>query len=229
MRKLKLLLFFTCCILWVHAQVPAVKGKISDDTGKPLAGATVTVKGTSFSTTTGADGSFQLGTASQLKPILVISYVGYQTLEYSVKNSSDCIVQLQPDAAILGDVVVVGYGVQKKRDITGSSSSVKAAEIRKRPLTRLETALQGTTSGVNVTSPNGQPGAGLRVQIRGANSITGGTGPLYVIDGNIGNGNDVNVNDVESMEILKDAAATSIYGSRGSNGVVLITTKSGRS
>jgi TonB-linked SusC/RagA family outer membrane protein len=229
MKKFKMLLFFTFSILWVQAQVTVLKGKVADDTGKPLSGATVTLKGTSLSVTTSLDGSFQLGTANQLKPVLLISYVGYQTLEYGVKNSSDFIVQLQTDAATLGDVVVVGYGVQKKRDITGSSSTVKAAEIRKRPLTRLETALQGTTPGVNVTSPNGQPGAGLRVQIRGANSITGGTGPLYVIDGNIGNGNDVNVNDVESMEILKDAAATSIYGSRGSNGVVLITTKSGRS
>ncbi|WP_431209849.1 TonB-dependent receptor plug domain-containing protein [Puia sp. P3] len=116
---------------------------------------------------------------------------------------------------------------KKKSDITGASSSVKAAEIAKRPLVRMEQALQGTTAGVAVLSPNGQPGQGLRVKIRGANSITGGTEPLYVIDGNIGNGTDVNPADIESLEVLKDAASTAIYGSRASNGVVLITTKSG--
>jgi TonB-linked SusC/RagA family outer membrane protein len=229
MKKLKLLLFFTCTLLWAHAQVPLVKGKISDDAGKPLSGATVIIKGTSISTTTGDDGSFKLGTANQLKPVLVISNVGYQTQEYPVKNSTDFTVRLQLDVATLGDVVVIGYGTQKKTDMTGASSTVKATEISKRPLTRLDQALQGTTAGVSVTSPSGQPGAGLRVQIRGANSITGGIGPLYVIDGNIGAGSDVNVNDVESMEILKDAASTAIYGSRGTNGVVLITTKSGKS
>jgi|APGre2960657373_1045057.scaffolds.fasta_scaffold00868_3 TonB-linked SusC/RagA family outer membrane protein len=228
MKKLKLLLFFTCGLLWVQAQVSVVKGKITDETGKSLSGATVIIKGTSEITTTGDDGSFQLATANQLKPVLVISYVGYQTQEYPVKNFTNFIVRLQLDLANLANVVVIGYGTQRKTDMTGASSTVKATEIAKRPLTRLDQALQGTTAGVNVTSPNGQPGAGLRVQIRGANSITGGNGPLYVIDGNIGGGNDVNVNDVESMEILKDAASTAIYGSRGSNGVVLITTKSGK-
>ena len=223
-----MLLFFTFSFIWVQAQLQVLKGKVSDDIGKPLSGATVILKGTPLSVTTSLDGSFQFETVKQSKPVLVISYVGFQTQEYNITNTSDIKVVLQPEMSNLGDVVVIGYGVQKKTDVTGSSSTVKAAEISKRPITRLETALQGTTPGVNVTSPNGQPGAGLRVQIRGANSITGGTGPLYVIDGNIGNGNDVNVNDVESMEILKDAAATAIYGSRGSNGVVLITTKSGR-
>ncbi len=229
MKKIALLLFSMCTLLLVHAQGQLVKGKISDDTGKPLSGATVTVRGTTLNTITAADGSFQIGTASQVKPVLVISYVGYQTQEYTVKNNSDFTVQLQPDVRALNDVVVVGYGVQRKKDITGASSTVKAEEIAKRPLTRLEQALQGTTAGVNVISPNGQPGAGLRVKIRGANSITGGTEPLYVIDGNIGSGSDVNVNDVESIEVLKDAASTAIYGSRASNGVVLITTKSGTS
>ena len=229
MKKLTLLLFFACSLIWAHAQVPLVKGKITDEAGKPIVGATVTIKGTSISTTTDADGSFQIETASQIKPVLVISNVGYQTQEYSVKNSTDFTVRLRPDVATLGDVVVIGYGTQRKREMTGASGTVKAEEIAKRPLTKLDQALQGTTPGVNVSSPNGQPGAGLRVEIRGSNSITGGTGPLYVIDGNIGAGNDVNVNDVESMEILKDAAATAIYGSRGTNGVVLITTKSGKS
>ncbi len=209
------------------AQSQTVKGKITDENNNPLAGATVTLKGTTTSTTTDASGNFQIATDNQVRPVLVISYIGYLNQEYSVKGGNQVSIRLEQDSRSLGDVVVVGYGVQKKSDVTGASSSVTAKEIAKRPLTRLEQALQGTTSGVYVISPNGQPGQGLRVKIRGANSITGSTEPLYVIDGVIGSGSDVNVNDVQSIEILKDAASTAIYGSRGSNGVVLITTKSG--
>ncbi|HWK06360.1 MAG TPA: TonB-dependent receptor [Puia sp.] len=228
MKKVLLLLLMAFGLIGANAQGQLVKGKITDENNKPLAGATVTLKGTTVTTTTDESGSFQINTGTQVSPVLVVSFVGYLNQEYPVKGRTDFTISLQQDARTLGDIVVVGYGTQKKSDITGSSSSVKATEIAKRPLVRLEQALQGTTSGVAVTSPNGQPGAGLRVKIRGANSITGTTDPLYVIDGNIGSGSDVNVNDVESIEILKDAASTAIYGSRGSNGVVLITTKSGQ-
>ena len=227
MKKILLLLLLAAGLTKGNAQGQLVKGKITDENNKPLSGATVTIKGTSVTTSTDESGNFQINTGNQVKPVLVVTYVGYLTQEYAVRGRSNFTVSLQPDARTLGDVVVVGYGVQRKRDITGASSSVKADEIAKRPLTRLEQALQGTVSGVSVVSQNGQPGQGLRVKIRGANSITGGTDPLYVIDGNIGSGADVNVADVESIEVLKDAASTAIYGSRGSNGVVLITTKSG--
>ncbi|HXB43301.1 MAG TPA: TonB-dependent receptor [Puia sp.] len=227
MKKILLLLLLAAGLTRGLAQGQLVKGKISDENNKPLAGATVTIKGTTVTTSTDESGNFQINTGNQVKPVLVITFVGYFIEEYQVKGRTNFTIRLQQDTRTLGDVIVVGYGVQRKRDITGASSSVKADEIAKRPLTRLEQALQGTVSGVSVVSPNGQPGQGLRVKIRGANSITGGTEPLYVIDGNIGSGSDVNVADVESIEVLKDAASTAIYGSRGSNGVVLITTKSG--
>ncbi len=228
MKKVLLLLLMAIGLIGANAQGQLVKGKITDENNKPLAGATVALKGTPVTTTTDESGAFQINTGTQTAPVLVVSFVGYLNLEYPVKGRTDFTISLQPDTRTLGDVVVVGYGTQKKSDITGASSSIKAAEIAKRPLVRLESALQGTTSGVAVTTANGQPGTAPRVKIRGANSITGSTEPLYVIDGNIGSGSDVNPNDVESLEILKDAASTAIYGSRASNGVVLITTKSGQ-
>ncbi|MCW3092971.1 MAG: TonB-dependent receptor [Ferruginibacter sp.] len=227
MKKILLLLLLASCLTQVNAQGQLINGKITDENNRTLSGATIIIKGTSITSSSDESGNFQINTGNQLNPVLVVTHIGYVDEEYPVKGRSNFSVRLQQDTRTLGDVVVVGYGVQRKRDITGASSSVKATEIAKRPLTRLEQALQGTTSGVAVISPNGQPGAGLRVKIRGANSITGSTEPLYVIDGNIGGGSDVNVNDVENIEVLKDAASTAIYGSRGSNGVVLITTKSG--
>jgi len=227
MKKLLLLLLLALGFAQGYSQESLLRGKVTDENGKPLSGATVTLKGTTSTTVTDADGNFQLSRGNQVRPVLTISYVGYLSQDVTAQEGSPSSVRLQQDITKLGDVVVVGYGVQRKRDLTGASSTVKAEEIAKRPLVRLEEALQGTTAGVNVISPNGQPGGGLRVKIRGANSITGTTEPLYVIDGNIGSGSDVNVNDVESIEVLKDAASTAIYGSRGSNGVVLITTRSG--
>jgi TonB-linked SusC/RagA family outer membrane protein len=227
MKKMLLLLLLACGLMKGYAQGQLVKGKITDDTNKPLSGATISLKGTTVTTTTDEYGNFQINTGTQVKPVLVVSFVGFLNEEFALKGRTDFSIRMQQDPRTLGDVIVVGYGTQRKRDITGASSSVKADEIAKRPITRLEQALQGTVSGVAVVSPNGQPGQALRVKIRGANSITGGTDPLYVIDGNIGSGSDVNVADVESIEVLKDAASTAIYGSRGSNGVVLITTKSG--
>ena len=227
MKKVLLLLLAVSALIKAGAQGQLIRGTIMDENNRPLSGATVTLKGTTVSTTTDSSGNFQISTGTQVSPVLVVSFVGYLNTEYPVRGRSTLNIRLQQDTQTLGDVVIVGYGTQKKSDITGASSSIKAAEIAKRPLVRLEQALQGTTAGVAVTSPNGQPGQGLRVKIRGANSITGGTEPLYVIDGNIGNGSDVNPSDVESLEVLKDAASTAIYGSRASNGVVLITTKSG--
>jgi len=161
--------------------------------------------------------------------VLVISYVGYQTQEYPVNGQANLAIELVQDVNSLNSVVVVGYGTQKKRDVTGATSTVKSDEIVKRPLVRIEQALQGTVAGVAVQGNSGQPGNGLSIRIRGANSITGSNEPLYVIDGFIGGSiESISVNDIESMEILKDASATAIYGSRGSNGVVIITTKTGK-
>lgn len=229
MKKCLLFLFFILGFVYTYAQDLVIKGKVTDTKGTPLPGAGVTIKTTSISTVTDAQGNFQLKATGIANPVLVISYIGYTRQEVAA-GSGFVNVQLKEELHALNDVVVVGYGTQRKRDVTGATSSVKAEEIAKRPLTRVEQALQGTTPGVNVQSNSGQPGTGLSVRIRGANSITGGNEPLYVIDGYIGgNIESVNPSDIESLEILKDASATAIYGSRGSNGVVLITTKSGRS
>ncbi|MHA4809665.1 SusC/RagA family TonB-linked outer membrane protein [Flavitalea flava] len=229
MKRLLLLLLLGFSILEGFAQRQLLKGKITDENNKPLAGATVAVKGTTLTTTTDPSGNFEISAGDLVRPVLVITYVGYQTEETPVKGRADLTIHLLQDSKALADVVVVGYGTQRKRDVTGSTSTIKADEIAKRPLVRVEQALQGTTSGVVVQSNSGQPGKGLSVRIRGASSITGSNEPLYVIDGFIGGSIDaLSMEDIESLEILKDASATAIYGSRGSNGVVLITTKSGK-
>jgi TonB-linked SusC/RagA family outer membrane protein len=204
-----------------------ITGAVTDADGIGLPGVSIVVKGTVNGTTTDADGNYSLNNIPS-NSVLVFSFIGMVSQEIAVEGRSQLNVVLEEDAIGLEEVVAIGYGVQKKSDVTGAVSTVKADELLKRPLVRLEQALQGTTSGVQVVSNSGQPGKGLAVKIRGANSITGGTNPLYVIDGNIGGGIDaLSPNDIASVEILKDASATAIYGSRGTNGVVLITTKSG--
>ncbi len=205
-----------------------VHGRILNENGEPLVGATVSVKGTTITSVTDDQGNFHINTGDQLKPIILVSFVGYLTEEYPLRGRDNFTVKLRQDLRSMSDVVVVGYGEQKKRDVTGAISTVKAEEIAKRPITRVEQALQGTTAGVAVQSANGMPGTPLSVRIRGVNSITGSNEPLYVIDGYIGADlTSVNPSDIESLEILKDASATAIYGSRASNGVVIISTKTG--
>ena len=228
-RLLLLMMLLASGLFQAYAQQQLTKGKVLDETGNPLPGATVRVKNTNVSSPTNGQGEFQISTGDQASPVLIISYIGYATQEVPVTGTGDVSVRMELDSRSLNDVVVVGYGTQKKRDVTGATSTVKAVEIAKRPLVRVEQALQGTTSGVTVQSNSGQPGKGLSVRVRGASSISGGNDPLYVIDGYIGGSiESVSPADIESMEILKDASATAIYGSRGSNGVVLITTKTGK-
>ncbi|QDK79045.1 TonB-dependent receptor [Spirosoma sp. KCTC 42546] len=203
-------------------------GKVTDEKGEGLPGVSIVIKGTQRGTTTDPRGQFQLEIPDR-STTLVFSFVGYESQEVKPGDQATLNVTLKVSERGLQEVVVVGYGEQRKSDVTGATSTVTAKEIAKRPLIRVEQALQGTTSGVVVASSSGQPGRGLSVRIRGANSITGSNEPLYVIDGFIGgNIESLNPNDIESLEILKDASATAIYGSRGSNGVVLITTRSGQ-
>ena len=206
-----------------------VNGTVTSETGEPMPGVNVLEKGTTNGAVTDSNGKYVLVAASG-DAILVFSFIGYTTTEVGIGNRSTIDQSMQIDLTTLQEVVVVGYGTQQKRDVTGATSTVKADEIIKRPLTRVEQALQGTTPGVAVASSSGQPGKPLSVRIRGSNSITGSNEPLYVIDGYLGgNIETINPNDIESLEILKDASATAIYGSRGSNGVVIITTKTGKS
>jgi len=205
----------------------AISGTITDENGDPLPGATITVEGTSAGTVSDIDGNFSIDVDEGA--VLVISFIGYESRRITVSNQSQIDVQLELDESALEEVVVVGYGTVKKSDLTGAVSQVKSKEINAFPTTNVMQALSGRAAGVQVIQNTGAPGSGISVRIRGTNSIQGGNEPLYVIDGFPFSGNPTNLNsfDIESIEVLKDASATAIYGSRGANGVVLITTKRG--
>lgn len=217
-----------------YGQTKTVSGIVtSESDGVPLVGATVKVKENNTGGTTDLNGRYTIQ-ASQGQT-LVVSYIGYRTKEVKVERSNRIDIQLQEDNALLDEVVVVGYGTMKRSDLTGSVVSVTGEELKKSVITSLDQALQGRAAGVQVTQNSGTPGGGISVSIRGINSLNGNE-PLYVIDGVAISGNNssnssvlssINPADIVSMEVLKDASATAIYGSRASNGVVLITTRQG--
>ena len=204
-----------------------IKGVINDEQGETIIGASVIIKGEDTGTTSDMDGRFTLEAPEGA--ILVISYIGYHTQEVKVRKRSLLRVVLKEDNQLLDEVVVVGYGTVKKSDLTGAVSGVSNRQYKNQPVQRVENILQGRTPGVEVTATSGMPGASMKVRVRGTTSINKSSDPLYVIDGIISSsGLDViNPSDIQSMEILKDASSTAIYGSRGSNGVILITTKQG--
>ena len=227
------------------AQTRTVSGRVTDQsTGGGLPGVTVLVKGTTNGVSTNADGSFSLS-VSEAGGTLAFSSVGMVTQERAIGSESTINVALVQDAKQLSEIVVVGYGSQSRTLVTGAVTSVDAKQFEGQPVAGLDQVLQGRASGVSVTANSGTPGGGVSVRIRGNNSISGGSDPLYVIDGvpvntgsysTIGAGNqqlnalsDINPNDIASIEILKDASAAAIYGSRAANGVVLVTTKRGKS
>ncbi len=224
-----------------------VSGQVTDEEGESLPGATILEKGTTNGTITDVNGMYSLTVSDNA--ILSISFVGYESMEIPVNGRSVIDINLTSNVSALQEVVVVGYGSVKKSDLTGSVSSVSSETLEKFPVTSLEQGLQGRAAGVQVTQTDAAPGGAISIRIRGGNSITGNNEPLYVIDGypiinepitrtgNTGGGSvvlktnplaSINPNDIESIEILKDASATAIYGARGANGVVLITTKRGK-
>ncbi len=223
---LVLLLALSTTLAWSQQ---TIKGSVSAD-GETLPGASVQIKGTNQGTTTDVNGKFTIEANST--SLLVFSFVGYQSREVLVGNQTEINISLDSDNK-LEEVVVIGYGTQKKSDLTGSVSSVSSKQINQVPNSRVDQALQGRAAGVQVTQTSGAPGAGTSIRVRGGNSITGSNEPLWVIDGIIVgtnfNLNNINSNDIQSIEILKDASSIAIYGSRGANGVVLVTTKSGKS
>ncbi|GAB2595211.1 TonB-dependent receptor [Spirosoma areae] len=205
-----------------------VTGKVSDENGAALPGVSVLLKGTQKGTTTNGNGVFSIA-APDASSVLVFSFVGYLSEEVVIGNRSQVDVSLKVDNKSLNEVVVVGYGTVKKSDMTGSVSSISSDKFAEQNVTRLDQVLQGRASGVVVTNTVGAPGADVKVRIRGVNSALGSNEPLYVIDGFVGaDYNLINPNDIASLEVLKDASSTAIYGSRGSNGVIIITTKSGK-
>ncbi len=205
-----------------------IRGIVTNSQGQPLAQVSVTVKGTSKGTTTNAAGAYSISV--EKGEVLQFSFIGYKTEEIVAGDAQEINVSLSIDVADLGDVVVVGYGVVKKTDLTGAVASVKGKDINSFPTNNIMYALKGRAAGVQVQQNSGQPGSNVSIRIRGTNSIQGNNEPLYVVDGIPLNGAPTLLSnaDIESIEVLKDASATAIYGSRGSNGVVLITTKHGK-
>jgi TonB-dependent starch-binding outer membrane protein SusC len=214
--------------LGLLSQEIRITGKVtSGEDGLEVIGATVTIKGTDLGTVTDFDGTYEIVAPGE-GSILVFSYVGLKTVEQTVGARRQIDVVLSPDISILDEVVIVGYGTQKRSNISGSVSTVTSDEITQTPVLRTEQALQGRTAGVQVTQNSGSPGSALTVRIRGIGTINN-SDPLYIVDGVPVEGIDfLNPNDIESINVLKDAASAAIYGSRGANGVVLITTKGGK-
>ncbi|UZD22912.1 SusC/RagA family TonB-linked outer membrane protein [Algoriphagus halophytocola] len=209
----------------------SITGSIKDAEGNPLSGATVQIKGTQTGAISDDSGNYSIDTPENSEGVvLVFSFLGFQSKEVEIGNRSTIDITLISDDQELDEVVVIGYGSTRKADLTGSVAQVNTEEINAFPTSNVLQALNGRAPGVQVIQNNGAPGGGVSVRIRGANSIQGDNDPLYVIDGFPFSGNPTNLNnsDIASIEILKDASATAIYGSRGANGVVLITTKSGR-
>ena len=213
-----------------------VNGTIKDGSGNPLSGATVSVKGGSQSTLTNSQGSFSI-TVPNSSSVLVISYVGFATQEITVGNRSSVNISLTTNSAELNQVVVVGYGTQNRKDVTGSVKSLKSEDFNKGIINSPQQLLQGKVAGVNVTSASGEPGGVMGITVRGPGGVRSGSTPLFVVDGlpldnsSTGGGdplNFLNPQDIESIDVLKDASATAIYGARGANGVILITTKKGK-
>ena len=226
-KPLFLLLLLCLFPLGISAQ-SLVKGTVSDESGEPIIGATVKVLGTNDGTVTDFDGRFQLNVKANAQ--LSISYVGYATEKVAVNGKTNLKVVLKGDETVLNDLVVVGYGTMKKSDISGSVATINKEQMERKVPVNIAQALQGAAAGVMVTNQDGAPGSKSAIRIRGIGTINGDAQPLYVVDGvQVGNNADfVNPADIESIEILKDASATAIYGSAGANGVIMITTKHGQ-
>ncbi|NJO26051.1 MAG: SusC/RagA family TonB-linked outer membrane protein, partial [Bacteroidia bacterium] len=238
MKRKRLLLRNVCIILLLSltAQLSfsqnnfKVSGKVTDETGNPVQGATVQVKGTAISTATVADGSYSLMAPSGTST-LVITSVGFTEQEVAINNKPEVNISIVSTSSALQDVVVIGYATVKKKDVTGSVAGINQKDIRSRPVDNALQAMQGKVAGVDITS-NERPGQVGSINIRGVRSLTASNSPLFVVDGiplTTGGIDYLNPNDIETIDVLKDASATAIFGSRGANGVVIVTTKQGKS
>ena len=236
-KSIVMLLLMLLAPLWTYAQTISVTGTVTDQSGEPLIGATVMQKGTNNGTASDIDGKFAIKVPS--KSTIVVSYVGYTSQEIAVNGRTTINVKLTEDAGMLEDLVVVGYGQMKRSDMTGSVVSVGEDAVKKSISTSIDQVLQGRAAGVQIQANSGTPGASTSIRIRGINSLNATNQPIFVIDGVVIDSatdsessnplSSINPSDIVSMDILKDASATAIYGSRASNGVIMITTKKGKS
>ncbi|MEZ0129115.1 SusC/RagA family TonB-linked outer membrane protein [Flavobacterium sp. LBUM151] len=231
MKLTKLLMFCISSLLFsviAMAQDVTVSGTITDESGLPVPGATILVKGTTKATASDFDGKFQISVPSN--GTLTVTFVGYVTVQEAVNGRTKLDIKLKSESQNLNEVVVVGYGTQKKSVVTGSISSVKAKDLESLPITRVEQALQGRVSGVSIAANAGQPGSASTIRIRGFTTLNNND-PLWVVDGVIVDNGGIgylNQSDIESIEVLKDGASGAIYGSRAAAGVILVTTKKGK-
>ncbi|MBW6490354.1 MAG: TonB-dependent receptor [Lentimicrobium sp.] len=226
MNKILLIISFTLASLFAFSQARQISGTVTDAGGQGIPGVTVVIQGTTTGTTTDIGGNYRL----EVRPgnILQYSFMGFITQSVPVTTQTVINITLLEDSKLLDEVVVIGYGVQRKRDITTSVAVVDDKALKDRPIVTVAQALQGKAAGVQVTQPSGKPGSGLAVRVRGATSVLAGNEPAYIVDGiRTTDINGLNPQDIESMTILKDAAAAAIYGAAAANGVVLITTKRG--
>lgn len=220
-----LLVLLAVCAAGVNAQTRNITGTVTDEAGDPMAGVSVLIKGTRQGTSTDIDGKYAL--KAERGAVLEFSYIGYTTQTVTVNIHNVIDITMQEDVKTLDEVVVVAYGTQKKSSITGAISQVTSADIANRPVSSVTSALEGASSGINVTGAIGQPGTSSTISIRGIGTVTGNNNPLIVLDGVPFDGNmtDIAPDDIESISVLKDAASCALYGNRASNGVILLTTK----
>lgn len=226
LKRLMLLLIFVSGLTDVYSQGRTINGKVTaQDDGSGIPGASIMVKGTATGAVTDVNGEYSLTVPES--STLVVSVIGYTTQEIPVGERSRIDVAMIPDVTSLQEIVVVGYGTQLKKEITGAVQTVTERELRDLPVAQITQKIQGRLAGVQINQTTGKPGQGMSVRIRGQLSVSGGSDPLYVVDGFpiTGNIGSLNPDEIEDITVLKDAASTSLYGSRAANGVVLVTTK----
>ncbi len=232
-RQLKLLILTVCllfCSGFLELNAQTVSGQLIDENGEPLTGATIVVEGTDIGTVSDIDGNFEI--KARENDVLIVRYLGFEEQQVTVGKDANISISLKADSDLLDEVVVVGYGTSKKSHLTGAISKIDNKDLDKLPLARVDDALVGQVSGVNIAATEGEAGSAPTIRIRGTGSMVASSDPLIVVDGLIVDNDflgSLDMNDVASFEILKDAASSAIYGSRGANGVILITTKDGKS
>ncbi len=210
------------------AQGHQIQGIVKDKTGEPMIGVNVVVKGTTNGTITGIDGDFQLSGVKK-SDVLSFTYIGFKAKEIKYEGQKDLNITLEEDTETLDEVVVIGYGTVNKRDLTGSVASVSAEDIAAVPVSSATEALTGKLAGVNITTTEGSPDADVKIRVRGGGSLSQDNSPLYIVDGfPVSSISDIAPSEIQSIDVLKDASSTAIYGARGANGVIIVTTKSGK-